>query len=44
MEAVANKRAIAAHDARTKNLFCDAIDMIAAGSITPAGHLRKELR
>jgi hypothetical protein len=44
MEAAANKRAIAAHDARIKNLFRDAIDIIAAGSITPGEHLRKELR
>src|SRR5580692_4856702 len=43
-EAAANNRAITAHDARIKNLFRDAIDIIAAGSITPAGHLRKLLQ
>jgi hypothetical protein len=44
IEAAANKRTIAAHDARIKSLFPDAIDIIAAGSITPGGHLRKLLR
>jgi hypothetical protein len=42
--AAANNRIAAAREARTRTDFCDAIDIIPAGSIAPEAHLRKHRR